>query len=193
MKSIVLKNLSVDDLFSTVKIGVDEELYISSIDVDYIILSNNDGQEIKLFTDSEFIFNTKCAVNGIISCCGTLMLSIEDSFFIELSEVLSYLPPKNQVFKEEDMFEDEILRTDIRVKRWRDKVISRDKVCRCCGGDKHLDAHHIFSWKDYPNLRVDVDNGITLCRFCHHKYNSYYGHKGTGINLVNFLQRFGFR
>lgn len=76
---------------------------------------------------------------------------------------------------------------------WRNAVLNRDGVCRCCGGDKpkYLEAHHIFSWKDYPDMRFDVNNGVTLCKQCHHKYNSYYGHKGTGIGIVDFLTRFG--
>lgn len=28
-------------------------------------------------------------------------------------------------------------------------------------------VHHKKGWKDYPELRYDVDNCITLCRECH--------------------------
>ena len=92
-----------------------------------------------------------------------------------------------------DSVDEAILREDSEVRDWRDKVINRDGVCQCCGGHKHLEAHHIFSWEDYPDLRVDVDNGVTLCRWCHYKYNSYFGHTGCGINLVKFLRMFGVR
>ena len=92
-----------------------------------------------------------------------------------------------------DSVDEAILREDSEVRDWRDKVINRDGVCQCCGGHKHLEAHHIFSWEDYPDLRVDVDNGVTLCRWCHYKYNSYFGHKGNRINLVKFLRMFGVR
>ena len=94
----------------------------------------------------------------------------------------------------EEEFEDEELgRNSPEGVAWRNAVLNRDGVCRCCGVDKpqHLEAHHIFSWKDYPDLRFNVDNGVTLCKWCHRKYNSYFGHKGTGIGIVNFLNKFG--
>jgi hypothetical protein len=53
---------------------------------------------------------------------------------------------------------------------WAKLVKTRDKqACRECGctDRKILHAHHIRSWEDYPNLRYDVNNGITLCIFCH--------------------------
>ncbi len=34
----------------------------------------------------------------------------------------------------------------------------------CCG---QLEVHHILSWKDHPELRHDLNNGITLCHFHH--------------------------
>lgn len=52
---------------------------------------------------------------------------------------------------------------------WRSKVFERDnftcQICKKVGGT--LNAHHIKPFKDYPLLRFDVDNGITLCESCH--------------------------
>jgi 5-methylcytosine-specific restriction endonuclease McrA len=53
--------------------------------------------------------------------------------------------------------------------KWVNAVISRDKaICQHCGVvDVELHAHHIKSYKDNPDLRFDLDNGITLCYKCH--------------------------
>ena len=56
-------------------------------------------------------------------------------------------------------------------KEWRIKVYQRDfYTCTVCGNKpKKIIAHHIKSFTDYPELRFEIDNGITLCRSCHKK------------------------
>jgi len=54
-------------------------------------------------------------------------------------------------------------------KKWRAAVITRDQKCVDCDTTDNLTAHHIKPWKDYPELRYDLDNGMTLCRDCHAK------------------------
>jgi transcription elongation factor Elf1 len=74
---------------------------------------------------------------------------------------------------------------------WRKEVLARDKHCVICGGEKHLEAHHIFGYKGYPQLRDNVDNGITLCQFCHGNYHSQYGVKNPNpVTLVKFVKQF---
>lgn len=43
---------------------------------------------------------------------------------------------------------------------WKCKMSDDD----CCG---RMEAHHILSWKDFPELRYEINNGITLCHFHH--------------------------
>lgn len=75
--------------------------------------------------------------------------------------------------------------------KWRESVIERDEVCKCCGGDKALEAHHIFNYKNHESLRENVDNGVALCKWCHQKYHSYYGKEANPLSFNDFLNRFG--
>lgn len=59
---------------------------------------------------------------------------------------------------------------DPRYKQWHKEVKSRDGW-RCKIGNQvcsgRLEAHHILSWSKFPELRYEVKNGITLCKFHH--------------------------
>ena len=77
---------------------------------------------------------------------------------------------------------------------WRESIIKRDQVCQCCGFDKHLEAHHLFGYKENPELAVNHSNGVTLCKFCHDKYHSVHGLKDINpVDFVDFIKRFGVR
>lgn len=55
-------------------------------------------------------------------------------------------------------------------KQWRKEVWLRDEfTCKIANPDckGKIEAHHILGWKDYPELRYKVNNGITLCH-AHH-------------------------
>lgn len=74
---------------------------------------------------------------------------------------------------------------------WRLEVISRDKICQCCGSEKYPVAHHVFGYEYYPKYRVDPNNGIQLCKWCHGKYHSHYGKNANPKTFVEFMKRFG--
>jgi DNA-directed RNA polymerase subunit RPC12/RpoP len=52
---------------------------------------------------------------------------------------------------------------------WRTSVFQRDNfTCQNCGiRGSELNAHHIKSYMEYPDMRHDINNGITLCKACH--------------------------
>jgi len=66
--------------------------------------------------------------------------------------------------------------------KWATDVISRDgATCQKCGvTDVELHAHHVKSFKDHPEQRWDVGNGIALCFRCH-----WAVHSATDANAVN--------
>ena len=91
--------------------------------------------------------------------------------------------------------ENDTLRHRREYKNWRTSVYDRDDyTCQCCGtrGGK-LNAHHINQFADYPDLRYDVNNGITLCVKCHDAtekdsfHNIYGTHNTTSSQLREYI------
>ena len=75
-----------------------------------------------------------------------------------------------------------IERERVEYKLWREKIFTRDKyTCQRCKrrrkkGDRVIiNAHHIHNFAKYPELRFELNNGITLCKECHDKFHLIYG------------------
>lgn len=59
---------------------------------------------------------------------------------------------------------------DPQYEQFRKDVLRRDnKQCKMpgCKSKKYLQVHHIQKWSTASSLRYDINNGITLCKFCH--------------------------
>ena len=69
------------------------------------------------------------------------------------------------------------IRMSIEYRLWREAVFSRDNwTCMICGKrGGHLNADHIKSFSQFPDLRFAIDNGRTLCIKCHQKTPTYGG------------------
>jgi len=60
-------------------------------------------------------------------------------------------------------------RATIECVKWRKAIYARDNyTCQECGqvGGK-LHAHHIKYWAEYPDMRFELSNGVTMCVECH--------------------------
>ena len=67
------------------------------------------------------------------------------------------------------------LRASPEYQAWRTAVFERDQYT-CIGCGQHggrLHADHIKPFAEYPELRLDVSNGRTLCEECHAKTPTY--------------------
>lgn len=75
--------------------------------------------------------------------------------------------------------------------RWAASVKKRDYfTCQICERrGVELNAHHVNSWDMFPDERYDLDNGITLCTNCHHRFHNAYGYgNNTRIQFEEFQE-----
>ena len=84
---------------------------------------------------------------------------------ISVEEWTGYISSENKMIRHRTEYSD-----------WRNAVFVRDNyTCQCCGARNksgngksvYLHAHHLEGFANNPDLRFDVNNGVTLCRECH--------------------------
>ncbi len=83
------------------------------------------------------------------------------------------------------------IRKSVDFKLWREAVFKRDNyICQ----KKHkrirkLHPHHILNFAQYPELRFDINNGITLSEEAHMEFHKTYGQENnTKQQLQEFLE-----
>lgn len=60
---------------------------------------------------------------------------------------------------------------------WRTRVLKRDGfTCVKCGSNKNLQVHHLWGYKENPELAILDNNGVTLCKDCHEQYHNINGY-----------------
>ena len=82
--------------------------------------------------------------------------------------------------------EQHMARNNTFYKEWVINVFKRDNyTCQCCGKrGGNLNAHHLYNFSEYEELRYEVSNGITLCEKCHlikypNSFHSIYGERNN--------------
>jgi 5-methylcytosine-specific restriction endonuclease McrA len=79
-------------------------------------------------------------------------------------------------------------------RRWRTAVLKRDDyTCVSCGLKrkiKYIHVHHLFSYADYEDKRLDINNGVTMCKDCHDEFHREYGYgHNTAFQFKEFLNK----
>ena len=161
-----------------------------------IVGSKHTSRKIKVILEDDLISWDEYNIGQFIRFTGTLKTSYLKNGNFDLYLYCNHI----ERLSDEEIIEDieEIEkeygdRESPEYNAWRSEVIHRDKVCQCCGSEKHPVAHHIFGYEYYPKFRVDPNNGIRLCKWCHGKYHSHYGMHATPKTLVKFIKRFGIK
>lgn len=77
--------------------------------------------------------------------------------------------------------------------RWRNEVFRRDNLsCVCCGTKEKIQTHHLFNFSDNKELRMQIDNGVTVCLKCHKEFHRLYGRRKTTLEQFNwFMESIG--
>lgn len=66
----------------------------------------------------------------------------------------------------------QLIRASFEYNQWKKEIKKRDNyTCQICGIQKgYLHSNHIKKFSDYPNLRFELTNGITICRNCDNRW-----------------------
>ncbi len=77
------------------------------------------------------------------------------------------------------------------VKQWRKDVFKRDNwKCVICEAKGDIQAHHLNSFKRFPELRTELSNGVTLCTHHHQKFHGKYGNRNFTVeDFYEFLNK----
>lgn len=77
-------------------------------------------------------------------------------------------------------------------RKWRADVIDRDVCCVVCGATENLHAHHKNDYSYHPDMRYDIENGVTMCEkhhtMFHCDYKNSFREKTTQKDFEEFMR-----
>jgi len=62
--------------------------------------------------------------------------------------------------------------------------IIKNNTCACCGRENKLEVHHVKDYSEHPELELDPENLITLCRGCHFSLGHLFNWKSINPEIV---------
>lgn len=94
----------------------------------------------------------------------------------------------NRWIKDRSKLAKKQIRNDYAYQEWRRLVWVRDGfTCQLKDNDckSKIIGHHILPWRDYPELRYEINNGITLCHYHHPRKRV--DEKRLELTLINLV------
>ena len=128
---------------------------------------------------------------GVLVCAGSLQNAHTQSCGCLLTELKQKsIGNKNPAWKGGITPTNFTIRNSKKYAEWRSRVFERDNYtcqkCRTRAG--YINAHHIESFNNNPELRTEVNNGITLCKTCHEDFHHQFGYTCTRQQLRIFME-----
>lgn len=92
--------------------------------------------------------------------------------------------------RQEQDYEDlHALRETFEYTEFRKAVLKRDNYkCTITGETKDLQVHHLDSFKNFPDKRTDVDNGVTITKDMHKLIHKMYGRFTKKEDFISFIK-----
>lgn len=101
--------------------------------------------------------------------CAAFLMGLILAALIGVAEREPPPPPSNSKPIPVENAEEEVY-GGARSSKWRlirDAYVAEHPVCEACGTEENLNVHHIKPFHEFPELELDWDNLITLCREHH--------------------------
>ena len=67
------------------------------------------------------------------------------------------------------------------------------RKCRCCGYEKNIEVHHILPRHVRPDLTLEINNLIALCKHCHFHVghlNNYHNYNETIETVAEYVKNY---
>lgn len=124
----------------------------------------NAGKLIKCLAHHQFT-GEELIIDGLANFAWIGLRSLSEN------QINSFLKGKERTKKKNS---DTVNRRSKEYKKWRINILQRDNyTCQHCHETSEiLDVHHIKPILTHPELALELDNGLSLCKTCHIKVHS---------------------
>lgn len=111
------------------------------------------------------VVERKGVMCGDTSSCGCLRTEVS------VARIIRFNNDHRNTLSEEEKELIRLSRSSKESKKWLREVKLPNR-CVICGSSQSLAAHHLESFKENPELRFDIKNGVCLCAMCHVEYHT---------------------